>query len=98
MVYRASTLIILPTDLGKTVVASIVVAKRLELFPLSKVLFLAPTRPLVEQHSAFAKNFLNLEESSISLLTGEIEKRGKGKVVECLYAGGRYPPSDCERS
>ena len=44
-----NTLVVLPTGLGKTVVAAMLAAHRLYTFPESKVLFLAPTRPLLEK-------------------------------------------------
>jgi Fanconi anemia group M protein len=69
---RASTMIVLPTGLGKTVVALLVIAKRLE--EDGRVIFLAPTKPLVEQHAEFLRSHL-LAETTI--FTGEIppEKR-----------------------
>ena len=69
---RASTMIVLPTGLGKTVVALLVIAKRLE--EGGRVIFLAPTKPLVEQHAEFLRSHL-LAETTI--FTGEIppEKR-----------------------
>ncbi len=69
-----NTLIVLPTGLGKTVVALLVIASRL-LNEGGKVLFLAPTKPLVEQHANFLRKTLNIEE--IIALSGEIppEKR-----------------------
>jgi Fanconi anemia group M protein len=76
----SSTLIILPTGLGKTVVALLVIAERLKKIPLSKILFLAPTRPLVEQHAAFLKNLLNLEGKSINILTGEVDQKERAKL------------------
>ncbi|MDP2846139.1 MAG: DEAD/DEAH box helicase, partial [Candidatus Methanoperedens sp.] len=47
---RKSTLVVLPTGLGKTIVALLVMVSRL---PKGKVLLLSPTKPLVEQHAAF---------------------------------------------
>ncbi|MGZ7134170.1 MAG: DEAD/DEAH box helicase, partial [Halobacteriota archaeon] len=69
---RASTMIVLPTGLGKTVVALLAIAKRLE--DDGRVVFLAPTKPLVEQHAEFLRSHL-LAETTI--FTGEIppEKR-----------------------
>ncbi|MGZ4885092.1 MAG: helicase-related protein [Halobacteriota archaeon] len=69
---RASTMIVLPTGLGKTVVALLVIAKRLE--EGGRIIFLAPTKPLVEQHAEFLRTHL-LAETTI--FTGEIppEKR-----------------------
>jgi len=43
-------LVVLPTGLGKTVIAALVAAEVLRRSD-GKVLFLAPTRPLVQQHS-----------------------------------------------
>ena len=45
----------------------------------NKILFLAPTKPLVTQHAQFLKKFLTIEEDSIVIFTGEItpEKRQK---------------------
>ncbi|MCR3884232.1 DEAD/DEAH box helicase [Methanotrichaceae archaeon M04Ac] len=65
---KASTLVVLPTGLGKTVVALMVLLARL---PRGKALFLAPTKPLVEQHASFLEKVL--EDASIAVtFTGEI--------------------------
>ena len=63
-----STLVVLPTGMGKTVVAALVIA---EVFRRrgGKVLFLAPTKPLVEQHAASLRALLVVER--IALFTGE---------------------------
>ncbi len=64
---KASSLIVVPTGLGKTVIALLVLLARLD---LGKVLFLAPTKPLVEQHASFLRRVLR-DESMVVLLTGE---------------------------
>ena len=46
-----NTLVVLPTGLGKTAIALRVIAEFLLRHPTESVLFLAPTRPLVVQHS-----------------------------------------------
>ncbi len=46
----ANTLVVLPTDSGKTVVAELVAVKLLHRHRGSKILFMAPTKPLVLQH------------------------------------------------
>ena len=63
-----STLVVLPTGMGKTVVAAMVVAETLRRCG-GKVLFLAPTKPLVEQHAASLRDVLIVER--ITLFTGE---------------------------
>jgi ERCC4-related helicase len=79
---RGNTLVILPTGLGKTLIAVLVAAKRLEEFQgMGRVLVLAPTKPLVLQHKEVFERSLLLPEESFALLTGEtsLEER-KSKV------------------
>ena len=73
---KESLMVVLPTGLGKTTIALLVLLNRL---PKGKILFMAPTRPLVEQHAAFLKEVVNLDPSLILTLTGTIlaEKREK---------------------
>jgi ERCC4-related helicase/ERCC4-type nuclease len=71
----ANTLVVLPTGLGKTAVALIVAASRL-FNEGGKVLMLAPTKPLVEQHLRYFENLLVLpgnpeEKSCFVMFTGE---------------------------
>ncbi|MFP4567472.1 MAG: DEAD/DEAH box helicase [Candidatus Woesearchaeota archaeon] len=53
-----NTLAVIPTGLGKTAIAAMLIKHRLALYPKSKVVFLAPTRPLVEQHEKTLIEFL----------------------------------------
>lgn len=64
---RHSTLVVLPTGLGKTVIALMAILARMD---KGKVLFLAPTRPLVEQHGAYLQQVL-IDSSLVSDFTGE---------------------------
>jgi ERCC4-related helicase len=64
---KASSLIVVPTGLGKTVIALVVLLARLD---KGKVLFLAPTKPLVEQHATFLGNVLK-DEGIVTMMTGE---------------------------
>lgn len=47
---RKNSLVVLPTGIGKTMIAIGVAAMRLQAFQNSRVLVLAPTKPLVDQH------------------------------------------------
>ncbi len=69
-------IVVLPTGLGKTAIALQVIAEYLSK-GTGGVLFLAPTRVLVNQHFEFLKSNLTLDD--ISIITGEdtIQKRGK---------------------
>ncbi|RLI80169.1 Hef nuclease [Archaeoglobales archaeon] len=73
-----NTLVIIPTGLGKTVIALLVIASRL-LNKDGKALILAPTKPLVEQHASFFRENLKINPDEIVALSGEIkpEKRGE---------------------
>ena len=67
----ANTLVVLPTGLGKTIVALLVAADRLTAHPQSKILILAPTRPLVLQHAQFFKEHFPDKNAKSTVLTGE---------------------------
>ncbi len=67
---RSSTLVVLPTGMGKTVIALLVIADVL-MVKKGKVLLLAPTKPLVEQHALFLKD--KLVGKKVAVLTGEID-------------------------
>jgi len=47
---KTNTLVVLPTGLGKTLIALFVAANRLEKFLNSKILITATTKPLNAQH------------------------------------------------
>jgi Fanconi anemia group M protein len=70
------TLVVLPTGLGKTVIALMMIAERL-LQDEGPILMMAPTKPLVEQHRGFLESYL--ADTEIGMLTGEI---GPGKRKE----------------
>ena len=65
-----NTLCVVPTGLGKTSIAALVVANRLEKQGDGKILFLAPTRPLVEQHRKTFEKFFRLG-LELKTITGE---------------------------
>ncbi len=69
----SNTLVVLPTGLGKTLIAVLVASERLEKYPDSKVMVLAPTRPLVIQHFQTFRRHFHLPEESLAVLTGTVE-------------------------
>lgn len=72
-------LVVLPTGMGKTLIALMLSISRLKQFPESRILFLAPTRPLAEQHHTYFKKHLPELFATLELFTGKInaEKRKK---------------------
>ena len=69
---KGNTLVVAPTALGKTIVAVMLAAYVLEHNPNMKILFLAPTKPLVTQHENSFKKFFNIPEEEIISITGSI--------------------------
>jgi len=80
---EASSLIVVPTGLGKTVIALMVLLARMD---KGRVLFLAPTKPLVEQHASFLQRVLR-DGDRVVMMTGEsppevrIELWSRGCIV-----------------
>ncbi len=74
---QKNTLVVLPTGMGKTAIAMMLAAHRLKNFPNSKIILLAPTKPLAQQHLETFKKYLEIGEQNYVLFTGEIapEKR-----------------------
>jgi len=75
---KLSTLVVLPTGMGKTIIAFMVMAKQLERFPEKKILFLAPTKPLVNQHARDVQDLLDVEEPQV--FTGEVSPEDRAKL------------------
>jgi len=91
-----NTLVVLPTGLGKTYVGAMVAAHRLENSP-GKILFMAPTRPLVEQHCSMWRNIFNLDASLFQVFTGKTlpEKREKEyRDAEFIFATPQVVQND----
>ena len=93
---KENCIVVLPTGLGKTAIALHVIAEYLSK-GTGGVLFLAPTRVLVNQHYEFLKNNLTLDD--ISLITGEdtIQKRTKLWNNSVICATPEIARNDFER-
>lgn len=101
---NGNTMIVAPTALGKTIVAALVAAERLNTYNNSKVLILAPSKPLVVQHEESFRDFL---KTSVTSITGAIKPEERIKrwndsqiicatpqTVESDLISGRYNLSD----
>ncbi len=67
---KRNTLVVLPTALGKTVIAALVAADFLYKYPKMCILMMAPTRPLVLQHLDSFYRLLQVGRDNIEILTG----------------------------
>lgn len=82
---KGNTMVVAPTALGKTIVAILVAADRLYKVKNSKVLVLAPSKPLAIQHESSFKEFLTLPCTSITgaVKTDERVKRWEESRIIC---------------
>src|SRR4030042_5444983 len=73
-------LVVLPTGLGKTLIALMLTIERMKTFPGEKVVFLAPTRPLVEQHMIYFEKHLSELFGEMTLFTGQVDAAQRKKL------------------
>lgn len=81
-----NTLVVLPTGLGKTAIALLLAAQRLKQYPGTKMIFVAPTKPLAEQHLRTFIQFMNFPESKFALFTGAVPPKKREELFKtaCL--------------
>jgi len=74
-----NTLVVLPTGLGKTSIAMMLAVNRLNNFRNSKILFLAPSKPLVAQHRNTFKKHI---DAKMEIFTGEVKPELRKELYE----------------
>jgi len=77
---KQNCIVILPTGTGKTLIAIMLAIERFKKFPLEKVLVLAPTRPLVEQHLKSFKKNLPEDWADMQIFTGKTQANERKKI------------------
>ena len=75
---NTNTLVVLPTGLGKTIIALYTAAVVLQ--EGKKVLLMAPTKPLVEQHASVFSGFL--ADTKIGVMNGLMKAETRKKIAE----------------
>jgi ERCC4-related helicase len=79
-------LVVLPTGLGKTVIAALLAAELLR-DGRGKMLFLAPTRPLVQQHAdSFGAWFRELRRARFTGTVSHPKREGAWDTAEAVFA------------
>lgn len=80
-----NTLVCLPTGLGKTLIAAVVIYNFYKWFPTGKIVFLAPTKPLVNQQVEACFKITGVSETD----TGQLEGTVKSEERERLWKNKR---------
>ncbi|XP_074571396.1 DEAD-box ATP-dependent RNA helicase FANCM [Curcuma longa] len=67
----SNTLVVLPTGLGKTLIAAVVMYNYFRWFPKGKIVFTAPSRPLVMQQIEACHNIVGIPQEWTIDMTGQ---------------------------
>ena len=73
-----NSLVCLPTGLGKTLIAAVVMYNFYRWFPNGKVVFLAPTKPLVDQQKGACRDICGIPTDETQILTGITKRDEQG--------------------
>jgi ERCC4-related helicase len=98
-----NSLIILPTSLGKTVISALICADILYNYKQSRILIMAPTRPLVLQHLISFSSFLKVLDNQKILVTGKVSPSMRkliwnNKTIKLIFATPEVIRNDLSES
>ncbi len=82
---KKNSLVVLPTGIGKTIIALGIVAHRINKQKDRKALIMAPTKPLVEQHLKSFSDLMDPEQidtKKFEILTGKIAPAKRGDIYK----------------
>jgi Fanconi anemia group M protein len=94
-------LVVLPTGIGKTLIALMLAINRQKAFPGSKVLFLAPTRPLAQQHLEYFKKNLPELFADLQLFTGKVDAEKRREIwqtAEIIFSTPQCIANDIKKN
>ena len=98
---NSNTLVVLPTGLGKTLIALMLTIERQKQFPGSKCLLLAPTRPLIEQHFNTFRSQLPELFASLELFTGSVPASKRSQLfnkADIIFSTPQCISNDLKKS
>ena len=98
-----NSLIVLPTSLGKTVISALICAEILYNYKQSRILIMAPTRPLVLQHLTSFSSFIKVLDDQKILVTGKISPSTRkmiwdDKTIQLIFATPEVIRNDLKES
>eukprot|EP00938_MAST-03A_sp_MAST-3A-sp1_P006373 g6373.t1 len=75
-----NTLVVLPTGLGKTFIAAVVMYNYFRWFPEGKIVFMAPTKPLVEQQVEACYKIVGIPPEETAELRGSVPPKKRREL------------------
>jgi len=78
---KGNTLCVIPTGMGKTSIAALVAVHRIDKHRNKKVMFLAPTKPLVEQHKRTFEKFMKIG-LEMAVITGSNKPETRAEMYK----------------
>ena len=94
-------LVVLPTGTGKTLIALMLAIDQFKKFPLEKILILAPTRPLIEQHFESFKKHLPEDWADLQLFTGKTQAKKRKEIwrtAEFIFSTPQCIANDLDKA
>ncbi|XP_076659071.1 FA complementation group M [Halictus rubicundus] len=96
-----NTLVCLPTGLGKTFIAAVIMYNFWRWYPCGKVVFLAPTKPLVAQQIFACHNVMGIPAAETIELTGAVNQKQR-EIAWCkqrvIFATPQVFHNDLEKN
>ncbi|CAF0833400.1 unnamed protein product [Rotaria sordida] len=75
-----NTLVVLPTGLGKTFIAAVVMFNYCRWYPTGKIIFTAPTKPLVAQQMDACAKVMGIRKSEMCEMTGGVSPEERKRL------------------
>ncbi|CAF4727150.1 unnamed protein product, partial [Rotaria socialis] len=75
-----NTLVVLPTGLGKTFIAAVVMFNYCRWYPTGKIIFTAPTKPLVAQQMEACAKVMGIRKSEMCEMTGGVSPEERRRL------------------
>jgi hypothetical protein len=75
-----NTLVVLPTGLGKTFIAAVVMYNYCRWYPTGKIIFTAPTKPLVAQLMDACAKVMGIRKSEMCEMTGGVSPEERRRL------------------
>lgn len=95
-----NTMVCLPTGLGKTFIAATVMANFAQWHPKGKIIFMAPTKPLVMQQAEACYTVMGIDYDLISEMTGDTLPRKREQEWSektCFFVTPQVVKNDLSR-